>query len=247
MSQELRICPHVPVLFVSAVTGKGLRDVLPTSQAIRAECHIRVGTGELNRLLREALERHQPPLVKGKRPKFYYLTQTDTVPATFVFFVNDPERIKASYAKFLENQLRKLFGVRHAPVKLIFRGSRQRAEDGTIVVRARPKPQKPGSEKTYPSQSHPAKPGSTKPGSSKPSPAKSRPTKPIREKSDPSKPSPEKSDTSKPSRDRSDSSKPSRSKSDSSKSGSRKPRPARSGPSKSGPARSRPGKSKRKG
>jgi len=144
--EELRICPHVPVLFVSAVTGKGLRDILPTARAIRAECHIRVGTGELNRLLREAVERHQPPLVKGKRPKFYYLTQTDTVPATFVFFVNDPERIKASYARFLENQLRKLFGIRHAPVRLLFRGSRQKNEAGEIVERLRPKPVRPGSK-----------------------------------------------------------------------------------------------------
>jgi GTP-binding protein len=143
ISEELRICPHVPVLFVSAVTGKGLRDMLPTARAIRAECMIRVGTGELNRLLREAVERHQPPLVKGKRPKFYYLTQTDTVPATFVFFVNDPERIKASYARFLENQLRKLFGVRHAPVKLLFRGSRQKDESGEIIHRPKPGTSKP--------------------------------------------------------------------------------------------------------
>ncbi|MFZ5427120.1 MAG: ribosome biogenesis GTPase Der [Thermodesulfobacteriota bacterium] len=147
ISEELRICPHVPVLFVSAMTGKGLRDILPTAQAIRAECHIRVGTGELNRLLREAVERHQPPLVKGKRPKFYYLTQTDTVPATFVFFVNDPERIKASYARFLENQLRKLFGIRHAPVKLLFRGSRQKNEAGEIVERQKPAKDRQGASK----------------------------------------------------------------------------------------------------
>jgi len=146
VSQELRICPHVPVLFVSAVTGKGLRDILPTARAIRTECLIRIGTGELNRLLRDALGRHQPPLVKGKRPKFYYLTQTDTVPATFVFFVNDPDWIKASYARFLENQLRKLFGIRHAPVKLLFRGSRQKNEEGEIIKRAKPPTPKPGTK-----------------------------------------------------------------------------------------------------
>ena len=169
ISEELRICPHVPVLFVSAVTGKGLRDILPTAQAIRAECLIRVGTGELNRLLRDALQRHQPPLVRGKRPKFYYLTQTDTAPATFVFFVNDPEWIKASYARFLENQVRKLFGIRHAPVKMLFRGSRQKNEEGEIVERAKPpkpkpgaKPSKPGvnPSKPRPGAKPPAKPGS---------------------------------------------------------------------------------------
>ncbi|GFK92669.1 GTPase Der [Fundidesulfovibrio magnetotacticus] len=181
MSEELRICPHVPVLFVSALTGKGLRDVLPTARAIREECRIRVGTGELNRLLREAVERHQAPLVKGKRPKFYYLTQTDTVPATFVFFVNDPERIKASYARYLENQLRKLFGIRHAPIKLMFRGSRQRNEDGDIIQRPRPAPQKPGTPKkrspragsdrvakSVETEDRPVKTASSRPASPKP-------------------------------------------------------------------------------
>ncbi|WP_341482658.1 ribosome biogenesis GTPase Der [Fundidesulfovibrio terrae] len=177
MSQELRICPHVPVLFLSAETGKGLRDVLPTAQAIRTECHIRVGTGALNRLLREAVERHQPPLVKGKRPKFYYLTQTDTVPATFVFFVNDPEKIKASYARFLENQLRKLFGIRHAPVKLLFRGSRQRGEDGEIIERPRPGSTRPGAKPRTP-RSQIMKPQAEKTQAGKPEAAKPRTVKP---------------------------------------------------------------------
>lgn len=123
ISEELRICPHVPVLFVSALAGKGLRDILPKALAIRDEGNVRIGTGALNRLLREAVERHQPPMVKGRRPKFYYLTQTNIAPPTFVFFVNDPERIKTSYARFLENQLRKLFAIKHAPVKLYFRAS----------------------------------------------------------------------------------------------------------------------------
>lgn len=123
ISEELRICPHVPVLFISALAGKGLRDILPKAMAIRDEGNVRIGTGALNRLLREAVERHQPPMVKGRRPKFYYLTQTNIAPPTFVFFVNDPDRIKTSYARFLENQLRKLFAIKHAPVKLYFRGS----------------------------------------------------------------------------------------------------------------------------
>ncbi|WP_243312337.1 ribosome biogenesis GTPase Der [Fundidesulfovibrio agrisoli] len=129
VSEELRICHHVPVIYISALTGRNLRDILPTAQAIREECDIRVGTGALNRLLRDALGKHQPPLVKGRRPKFYYLTQTDTAPPTFVFFVNDPERIKDSYSRFLENQLRKIFGIRRAPVKLYFRGSHEGREE----------------------------------------------------------------------------------------------------------------------
>ncbi len=123
MREELRICPHVPVLYVSAFRRQGLARILETAEAIRAECAIRVGTGELNRVMRQVLDRHQPPMVKGRRAKFYYLTQTAAEPPTFVFFVNDTERVKPSYAKYVENQLRRLFGLAMAPLRILFRSS----------------------------------------------------------------------------------------------------------------------------
>jgi GTP-binding protein len=123
MREELRICPHVPVVYVSALRRRGLARILETAEAIRAECAIRVGTGELNRVMRQVLDRHQAPLVKGRRAKFYYLTQTAAEPPTFVFFVNDAERVKPSYAKYVENQLRRLFGLTMAPLRILFRSS----------------------------------------------------------------------------------------------------------------------------
>jgi GTP-binding protein len=123
MRDELRICPHVPVLYVSALRKKGLDQILDTARAIKAECAIRVGTGELNRVMRQVLDRHQPPVVKGRRAKFYYLTQTAAEPPTFVFFVNDTERVRPSYAKYMENQVRKLFGLSMAPLRILFRSS----------------------------------------------------------------------------------------------------------------------------
>ena len=246
VSEELRICNHVPVIFTSAVKGKGLRDILPTAQAIRAECHIRIGTGELNRLLREALERHQPPLVKGKRPKFYYLTQTGTVPATFVFFVNDPERIKDSYARFLENQLRKLFGIRHAPVKLLFRGSRQRNEDGEIENRPRPKPQKPGKDKPYPStyvkpaapKAAVAKSGEAGADAVKPASEKPSGDRPDRDQSRGRKPAGEKASGDRSDRDQSRGRKPAAPRAGGSKSGGQKAGGSKAGGSKSGGSKS---------
>ncbi|WP_084502271.1 ribosome biogenesis GTPase Der [Fundidesulfovibrio putealis] len=246
VSEELRICNHVPVIFTSAVKGKGLRDILPTAQAIRAECHIRIGTGELNRLLREALERHQPPLVKGKRPKFYYLTQTGTVPATFVFFVNDPERIKDSYARFLENQLRKLFGIRHAPVKLLFRGSRQRNEEGEIENRPRPKPQKPGKDKPYPStyvkpaapKAAVAKSGEAGADAGKSGSEKASGDRPDRDQSRGRKPAGEKSSGDRSDRDQSRARKPSAPRTGGSKAGGQKSGGSKTGGSKSGSQRS---------
>lgn len=123
MKDELRICPHVPVLYVSALRRKGLDRILDTARAIKDECAIRVGTGELNRVMRQVLDRHQAPVVKGRRAKFYYLTQTAAEPPTFVFFVNDTERVRPSYAKYLENQLRRLFGLSMAPLRILFRSS----------------------------------------------------------------------------------------------------------------------------
>ena len=68
-------------------------------------------------------ERHQPPVMGGRRGKIYYMTQADSKPPTFVFFVSDTERVRDSYIKYLENSLRKLFGIATAPVKVVCRAS----------------------------------------------------------------------------------------------------------------------------
>ena len=128
IEEELRMCPHVPVLYLSAMKGKGVSKVLPKAEAIWKECQIRVGTGMLNRAMREVLDRHQPPLVNGRRAKFYYLTQAATPPPTFVFFVSDTERVRDSYVKYLENGLRKLFAISMAPVKVVCRASHKPKE-----------------------------------------------------------------------------------------------------------------------
>lgn len=124
MEYALRICPHAPVIYTSALTGTGAKELLKTAEGIYAEAQKRVGTGELNRVLREVLAKHQPPLVKRKRAKFYYMTQTGTEPLEFVFFVNNPALVKDSYVKYMENQLRKLFRVKLAPIRIVFRASR---------------------------------------------------------------------------------------------------------------------------
>ena len=123
VADTLRICSHAPVLYVSAKTGAGLNRLLPLAEALRRECRIRVGTGQLNRAMAQAIEGSQPPSVKGRRAKFYYLTQAEEPPPTFVFFVNDPALVKPSYARYLENRLREMFGIRRAPLSVVFRGS----------------------------------------------------------------------------------------------------------------------------
>ncbi|MDL2207273.1 ribosome biogenesis GTPase Der, partial [Desulfovibrio sp. OttesenSCG-928-M16] len=97
--------------------------IVPLAREIRRECGLRVPTGQLNRAMIGVLEKHQPPIVRRVRAKFFYLTQAESSPPTFVFFVNDAERILPSYARYLEKSLRKLFGIKHAPMRVNFRSS----------------------------------------------------------------------------------------------------------------------------
>lgn len=121
--EALVFCPHVPLLFVSAVNRHNLKKIVPLARAIRQECGVRISTGRLNRAMTAVLEQHQPPIVRQVRAKFFYLTQAESLPPTFVFFVNDAERVLPSYARYLERSLRKMFGIRHAPMRVNFRSS----------------------------------------------------------------------------------------------------------------------------
>lgn len=131
--EALRICPHVPVLYISALTGAGTNKILPMAEEIRRECIIRIGTGALNRAMSEATTKHQPPVIKRRRAKFYYLTQADEDPPMFVFFVNDSELVPPAYGKYLENQLRKLLGIRKAPLAAVFRSSHEKREPERVL------------------------------------------------------------------------------------------------------------------
>jgi len=122
-AKELAIVKHVPVVYASALTKAGLGGLLPLAEKIVKECSLRVGTGELNRIMQAVIDRHQPPVIKRRRAKFYYLTQADTQPPTFVFFVNDDKLIMASYVRYLESQVRKLVGLTMAPMVIRFKAT----------------------------------------------------------------------------------------------------------------------------
>lgn len=121
--EVLQFCPHVPVLMVSAMRGLGLDRIVPLAARIREECQTRIGTGTLNRALEEVLAAHQPPVVKRVRPRFFYLTQAEVAPPTFVFFVSDADRVSETYARYLERSLRRRFGILHAPMRVRLRSS----------------------------------------------------------------------------------------------------------------------------
>ncbi len=131
--QELRIIPHVPIVMTSAHKGIGIGKLLPMAEAMRKECEIRIGTGVLNRSLESVLIKLQPPVVKRRRAKFFYVTQADEPVPTFVFFCNNHELVKTSYARYLENQFRKMLGIKTAPVNIVFRSS----HDNTVKEKGR--------------------------------------------------------------------------------------------------------------
>jgi GTP-binding protein len=122
--QALRFLDYVPVLFISALTGLGLEQVLPTALRVQEERLRRIPTGELNRLLAAAQERHAPPSKAGKRLRILYGAQVRADPPTFLLDVNDPRLVHFSYSRFLENRIRDQYGFLGTPIRLTFRRSR---------------------------------------------------------------------------------------------------------------------------
>ncbi len=112
--------------------------VLEAAIDAAAERRRRVPTGELNRLLSEVTFRQAPPMVKGRRPKFYYATQAGIEPPRFVVFANDADAIHFSYQRYLENRLREAFGFFGTPIRFIFRNrTREQANERRARAGAR--------------------------------------------------------------------------------------------------------------
>ncbi len=116
-----------PVVAISALTGLRAGRVLEDALEIAAERRRRVPTARLNKVLADAVSRHQPPPVKGRRPRFYYATQAAIEPPTFVLFASDARSVHFSYQRFLENRIRDTFKFEGTPLRLIFR-ERSRVE-----------------------------------------------------------------------------------------------------------------------
>ncbi|MGC9399611.1 MAG: ribosome biogenesis GTPase Der [Anaerolineae bacterium] len=120
---ELKFMRYIPVLFISALTGRRVQDVIPTALDVAGARYTRVKTGPLNDIIREAMLEHAPPSKRGRRLKLYYVTQPDVAPPTFVFFVNDPALVHFSYERYLENTIReRLYAFPGTPLRLVFRG-----------------------------------------------------------------------------------------------------------------------------
>ena len=124
---DLAFMSYVPMLFISAKTGQRVEKVLQMANEVYAQTCTRISTGTLNDVISEAVTITEPPSDKGRRMKIYYRTQVSIKPPTFIVKVNDPELMHFSYARYLENYLRKSFGLTGTPIRLY---PRSRSNEG---------------------------------------------------------------------------------------------------------------------
>ncbi|MBR3148911.1 MAG: ribosome biogenesis GTPase Der [Eubacterium sp.] len=121
LAVDFSFMSYAPVIFISAKTGQRIEKLFETIVFVHSQNSMRISTGRLNEVLAVATARVQPPSDKGRRLKIYYMTQASTRPPTFVFFVNRADLFHFSYQRYLENQIREIFGLTGTPVRFIVR------------------------------------------------------------------------------------------------------------------------------
>ena len=121
LMNDFSFMSYAPIIFISAKTGQRLDRLFELIKFVDEQNSMRISTGKLNDVLAAATARVQPPTDKGKRLKIYYMTQASTRPPTFVCFVNDKELFHYSYQRYLDNQIREVFGLEGTPTKFVVR------------------------------------------------------------------------------------------------------------------------------
>jgi GTP-binding protein len=121
---------HVPIAFITAKAGKNVQAVLNLGQSLFKQASARVSTGDLNRVVRQALETNPPPLRQNRRAKVYYATQVATNPPTIVLFTNGPELFDNTYQRYLIKTFRDQLPFHEVAIKLHLR--QRKRDDGPI-------------------------------------------------------------------------------------------------------------------
>ena len=119
--RDLSFMSYAPVLFISALTGQRTERLFELINFVNDQSAMRITTGMLNNVLADAQARVQPPTDKGRRLKIYYMTQTGVKPPCFVVFCNSRELFHFSYQRYLENQIRAVFGLEGTPIRMVIR------------------------------------------------------------------------------------------------------------------------------
>ena len=119
--RDLSFMSYAPILFISALTGQRTDRIFELINFVNDQSNMRITTGMLNNVLADAQARVQPPTDKGRRLKIYYMTQTGIKPPNFVIFCNNRELFHFSYQRYIENQLRTVFGLEGTPIRIVIR------------------------------------------------------------------------------------------------------------------------------
>lgn len=121
---RLHFVPYAPVIFISALTGQRIHQVIETANRVYEERFFRLPTSEVNRILRDAVQRHPPPPRGTRRLKLYFASQVATAPPVFLFHTNDAELVHFTYRRYLENRIREAHPFEGTPIRLSFRTSK---------------------------------------------------------------------------------------------------------------------------
>jgi GTP-binding protein len=122
--QELNFMDYVPMLFISALTGKRVDQVLPLALRVQEERLVRLTTSQINKVIQRAQDMHPAPSRMGKPLRIYYATQVRSDPPTFMLYVNNPSLAHFSYLRYLENQIRKDYPFIGTPIRLVLKKRR---------------------------------------------------------------------------------------------------------------------------
>lgn len=126
VEEKFKFLHKPPVIFTSAVTGKNIYKIFTAVQQLYKEYQKRIPTPELNDLLQYAQDRHQAPVIRNTRIKFYFMSQVASKPPEFVIFVNYPDAVHFSYKRFLVNLIRENYGFKGIPLKVFYRPKKTR-------------------------------------------------------------------------------------------------------------------------
>lgn len=121
LMNDFSFMTYAPIIFISAKTGQRVDRLFELINYVNEQNSMRISTGKLNDLLADATARVQPPTDKGRRLRIYYITQASTRPPTFVCFCNRADLFHYSYQRYIENQIRSVFGLEGTPVRFIIR------------------------------------------------------------------------------------------------------------------------------
>lgn len=123
--EKISFAPFVPVVLVSAKTGKGIANLFDKIDEVAKAFHGRVSTGALNRFFEQVLQTKPPPTMGGRAPRLYYITQAESSPPLFVIISSSPDSVHFSYQRFVINQLRQNFGFEGVPIRVVYRDKRR--------------------------------------------------------------------------------------------------------------------------